>query len=96
MFFIIFGILMIYYHFSIVLWGKGCNMYVGHLAHSSSRFAFRPLPPRARTLKAGSHPNKKSTVVLINKRETGLEPAAFCLGSKHSTTELLPQFIFKF
>jgi hypothetical protein len=24
------------------------------------------------------------------ERETGFEPATFCLGSKHSTTELLP------
>ncbi len=26
----------------------------------------------------------------LMERETGLEPATFCLGSKHSTTELLP------
>ena len=43
-----------------------------------------------RTIRFANGHVKKDVNQTMVERETGLEPATFCLGSRHSTTELLP------
>ena len=55
----------------------------------AGKLALTLTPTLALTLLSGRW--KKVEPVEVSERETGFEPATACLGSKNSTTELLPQ-----
>src|SRR3972149_8578339 len=53
-------------------------------------------PVGSRPWQAGQcFPTPGSQITKRSERETGLEPATFCLGSRHSTAELLPHSVEK-